>query len=57
MNTPGLGSIALMAMMAALSIIFFSTLRWIHRGGAAPETVTYAYPTPALHLHKQEGKS
>lgn len=56
MDTPGLGSIALIAMIAALLTIFVTTLRWISRSAQLPEVATYAYPTPALHAHRQEGE-
>ena len=56
LNTPGLGGLALLLIIAALLTIFTLTLIWITRGAKAGEPETYAYPTPALlHHNSQEG--
>jgi hypothetical protein len=51
-NTPGLGGVAVVAIVATALGSFAAGLRWVVRGGQADEAITYAYPTSALHDHK-----
>lgn len=51
-NTPGLGGLAVGAIVAGALASFAAGLRWIARGAAAPEASAYPYPTSALHEHK-----
>ncbi len=51
-NTPGLGGLAVIAIVMICLGSFAAALRWIVLGGEADENTVYAYPTPALHDHK-----
>ena len=51
-NTPGLGGLAVGAIVAGSLASFAAALRWIARGAAVAEGSVYAYPTPALHEHE-----
>ncbi len=51
-NTPGLGGLAVIAIVFTCLGSFVAALRWILEGGRADETTVYAYPTPALHDHE-----
>ena len=48
-NTPGIGGLAVIAVVVTSLACFSAALHWIHEGGKADETTVYAYPTPALH--------
>jgi uncharacterized integral membrane protein len=50
-NTPGLGGIALGAVVGGCALVFAGALRWIVRGARADETAEFPYPTAALHKH------
>ncbi len=50
-NTPGLGGLAVGAIVAGSLASFAAALHWIARGAAAAEPDVYAYPTPSLHQH------
>ncbi len=51
-NTPGLGGLAVIAIVMICLGSFAAALRWILQGGEVDETTVYAYPTPALHDHE-----
>lgn len=53
-NTPGLGGIMASMVGGGILLVVGATLRWISKGGQAPETEEFAYPTPALHSHEDE---
>ena len=48
-NTAGVGGIVAGLVAGGSILSYLLVLRWISLGGRAPETETYAYPTPALH--------
>lgn len=48
-NSPGLGGMAVSAIVLTCLASFAAALRWIVAGGRVADPVTYAYPTPALH--------
>ncbi len=51
-NTPGVGGLSVIAVIGVSLASFAAALRWIVRGGHAPESATYAYPTSTLLEHK-----
>lgn len=51
MNTPGIGGVVVILIVATSVLIYAGALLWIRRGGQADEPETYAYPTPTLHHH------
>lgn len=51
MNTPGVGGVFVLLIVASSILIYARTLFWIARGGQADESETYAYPTSTLHPH------
>jgi hypothetical protein len=51
MNTPGVGGVIVILLVAASILIYAGVLFWISRGGQADEPETYAYPTSTLHQH------
>ena len=51
-NTPGLGGVAVVAVVATALGSFAVALRWIVSGGQVDDPITYAYPTSALHHHE-----
>jgi hypothetical protein len=51
MNTPGVGGVIVILIVAASILIYAAALVWIRRGSLADEPETYAYPTSALHQH------
>jgi hypothetical protein len=47
-NTPGLGGIAVGAIVTFSLTCYASALLWIARGAHSDDLETYAYPTPSL---------
>ena len=51
MNTPGVGGVVVILIVASSILIYAGALFWIARGGQADEPETYTYPTSTLHQH------
>ncbi len=52
-NTPGVGGIAVILLAFSIVTSVILVLRWISQGALVDgEPEFYAYPTPALHHHK-----
>jgi len=47
-NTPGLGGITLLLLIAGATIAAIGTLHWIKGKDQAKESETYSYPTRSL---------
>lgn len=54
-NTPGVGGMTVLLIVGGSLAIYFSTLRWIARGGQTDEAEVYTYPTSSL-LDQSESK-
>jgi hypothetical protein len=50
-NTPGIGGLAVVALIGGCLAVCGAALRWIAAGAAADDPATYAYPTSALFHH------
>lgn len=51
-NTPGLGGVAVVAIVISCLGSFVLALRWIAAGSKVGDSDTYAYPTSSLLHHR-----